>query len=124
MEYLQRAKKCAQELNEHFYITSVDIALGDYYYNQKDYKNALKAYEKAKETANSDFDKDNLQKMTEKLILNDVASNVFESNECNSEDLLKAYFIEMLNSDSYKEIKLFIADQIDFSQIVSLINKK
>ena len=67
--------------------------------------------------------KDNLQKMTEKLILNDVASNVFESNECNSEDLLKAYFIEMLNSDSYKEIKLFIADQIDFSQIISLINK-
>lgn len=63
LEYLQRAKKCAQELNEQFYITSVDIALGDYYYNQKDYKNALKAYEKAKETANSDFDKDNLQKI-------------------------------------------------------------
>ena len=66
--------------------------------------------------------RDNLQKITEKLILNDVASNVFENDECNSETLLKAYFIEMMNSDSYKEIKLFIADQIDFSQIVSLIN--
>lgn len=63
LEYLQRAKKCAQELNEQFYITSVDIALGDYYYNKKDYKNALKAYESAKKTANNDFDKDNIQKI-------------------------------------------------------------
>ena len=67
--------------------------------------------------------KDTLQKITEKLILNDVALNVFESDECNSEELLKAYFIEMLNSNSYNEIKLFVADQIDFSQIISLINK-
>lgn len=77
---------------------------------------------KGKKTMNNSI-KDTLQKITEKLILNDVALNVFESDEYNSEDLLKAYFIEMLNSNSYNEIKLFVADQIDFSQIISLINK-
>ena len=42
LEYLMRAKKCAQELNEQFYITSADIALGDYYGKQRDYKTAEK----------------------------------------------------------------------------------
>ena len=43
-EYLKKAKACAIELNEPFYITSSDVALGDYYYNKKDYiiKNCIK----------------------------------------------------------------------------------
>ena len=63
LEYLQRAKKCAQELNEQFYITSVDIALGDYYTGLKDYPNALKFYESAKKFAQNDFNKENLKKI-------------------------------------------------------------
>ncbi len=70
LEYLQRAKKCAQELNERFYITSVDIAIGDYYVKIKDYKNALKYYESAKKSAQNDFNKENLEKI--QLRINDI----------------------------------------------------
>lgn len=61
LEYLMRAKKCAQELNEQFYITSVEIAMGDYYNRQKDYKNALQCYENALQTAENDFNKEKIQ---------------------------------------------------------------
>lgn len=61
LEYLMRAKKCAQELNEQFYITSVEIAMGDYYNRQKDYKNALQYYENALKTAENDLNKEKIQ---------------------------------------------------------------
>ncbi len=61
LEYLMRAKKCAQELNEQFYITSADIALGDYYGKQRDYKTALQYYENALKTAENDFNKEKIQ---------------------------------------------------------------
>jgi tetratricopeptide (TPR) repeat protein len=70
LDYLQRAKKCAQELNEPFYITSTDIALGDYYTKQKDYKNALQCYNNAYEIANKDFNKDNIEKIQARI--NDI----------------------------------------------------
>lgn len=61
LEYLMRAKKCAQELNEPFYITSVNIALGDYYSRNKDYKQALKYYQQAEKSAENDFNKEKIR---------------------------------------------------------------
>lgn len=63
LTYLQRAKKCALELNEPFYIMSVDIALGDLYAKQKDYKTALSLFKEAQKFAQNDFNKENIDKI-------------------------------------------------------------
>lgn len=68
--YLKRAKNCATELNEPFYIASSDLALGDFYYNQKDYAVALKYYDKAKSLAQNNFTKDNIVKIEQRI--NDI----------------------------------------------------
>lgn len=70
LAYLKRAKNCATELNEPFYIASSDLALGDFYYNQKDYAVALKYYDKAKLLAQSNFTKDNIAKIDQRI--NDI----------------------------------------------------
>lgn len=69
-EYLKKAKACAVELNEPFYITSSDLALGDYYYNKKDYKNALQYYKNAHSLALNNFTKDNITKI--EIRINDI----------------------------------------------------
>ena len=63
LEFLKRAKNCAIELNEPFYIASSDVALGDFYYNKKDYKNALNHYKLAHTLAKDNFAKDNIEKI-------------------------------------------------------------
>ena len=70
LAYLKRAKNCATELNEPFYIASSDLALGDFYYNQKDYAVALKYYDKAKSLAQNNFTKDNIAKIEQRI--NDI----------------------------------------------------
>lgn len=70
LAYLKRAKNCAIELNEPFYIASSDLALGDFYYNQKDYVVALKYYDKAKSLAQNNFTKDNIVKIEQRI--NDI----------------------------------------------------
>ncbi len=70
LAYLKRAKNCATELNEPFYIASSDLALGDFYYNQKDYAVALKYYDKAKSLAQNNFTKDNIVKIEQRI--NDI----------------------------------------------------
>ena len=70
LEYLKKAKACAVELNEPFYITSADVALGDYYYNKKDYTNALKHYRNAHSLALNNFTKDNITKI--EMRINDI----------------------------------------------------
>lgn len=70
LEYLERAKKCALELNEPFYITSAEIALGDLYNKNKDYKNALTHYNDALKTAKNDFNKENIDKI--QIRINDI----------------------------------------------------
>lgn len=70
LAYLKRAKNCAIELNEPFYIASSDLALGDFYYNQKDYAVALKYYDKAKSLAQNNFTKDNIIKIEQRI--NDI----------------------------------------------------
>lgn len=62
LQYLKRAKKCAEDLNDKFYISTTEDAIGDFYFNQKDYKNAQIAYQNAK-----NFGKDDLSR---ELILN------------------------------------------------------
>lgn len=66
-EYLQRAKKCAEELNEPFYITSADIAIGDYFNKQKNHQKALEYYESAYKTAQNEFNKENLEKIQTRI---------------------------------------------------------
>ena len=70
LAYLRRAKNCAVELNEPFYIASSDLALGDFYYGQKDYAVALKYYDEAKFLAQSNFTKDNIAKIDQRI--NDI----------------------------------------------------
>lgn len=70
LEYLNKAKECATELNETFYIASSDVALGDYYYDRKDFTSALKHYNLALKTAENSFIKDNIQKI--QMRINDI----------------------------------------------------
>ena len=70
LAYLKRARNCALELNEPFYIASSDLALGDFYYSQKDYDIALKYYDKAKALAQNNFTKDNIEKIEQRI--NDI----------------------------------------------------
>ena len=57
LEYLIEAKRSADFLNEEFYMLESSLALGDYYYyNPKNYSEALKEYFKALQIAeNSSF---------------------------------------------------------------------
>ena len=61
LDNLMKAKQCAEELNETFYIASADVALGDFYYNRRDYKNALEFYNNA--IGFKDLSKDNIEKI-------------------------------------------------------------
>ncbi len=70
LEYLKKAKACATELNETFYIASADVALGDFYYRRKDYKNALSHFESAYKSALENFTKDNIAKI--EMRINDI----------------------------------------------------
>ena len=70
LEYLKKAKACAIELNDSFYIASADIALGDYFQKRKEYKKALSHYEDAQKLAKDNFTQENLEKI--EIRINDV----------------------------------------------------
>lgn len=70
LTYLEKAKSCAEELDETFYITSVDLEFGSYYYNKQDYKTALSYFEKAHKSAIENFTKDNIEKIEARI--NDI----------------------------------------------------
>ena len=54
LNYLLEAKKCAEFINEDFYILESTVALGDYYYNDsKKIEDALKEYLKAQNIASN-----------------------------------------------------------------------
>lgn len=63
IEYLNKAKECAEKLNDTFYMASATLAAGDYYYSQKDNEQALLEYLNAFEIAKNDFSRDNLSKI-------------------------------------------------------------
>lgn len=70
VEYLNKAKKCAEKLNDAFYMASASLAAGDFYYSQKLNTQALKEYLNAYEIAKNDFSKDNLNKI--KMRIDDI----------------------------------------------------
>ncbi len=63
IEYLNKAKECANKLNDTFYMASAALATGDFYYSQKKNEDALKEYFFAYRIAQNDFSKDNLNKI-------------------------------------------------------------
>ena len=63
IEYLNKAKECAKNLNDTFYMASAALATGDFYYSQKQNEKALKEYFNAYEIAKNNFSKDNLNKI-------------------------------------------------------------
>ena len=70
LQYLKKAKASAEELNEPFYLASADVALGDFYYNKKDYINALKHYKNAYKLSVNNLTKENCAKI--ELRINDI----------------------------------------------------
>lgn len=67
LNYIEKAKKCAIELNEAFYLASADNAIGDYFYGRNDYKNALKYYENALKSAQDNFTVENIRKIEARI---------------------------------------------------------
>jgi len=63
---LKEAQKSAEFLNEEFYILESTIALGDYYYNRREYyKDGLREYFNAKKLADrseSDIDVNKIER--------------------------------------------------------------
>jgi len=67
LENLKKARNCAIELNESFYIASSNLSLGDFYYKNKDYKNALNCYNEAYKLAFDNFTKDNISSIKKRI---------------------------------------------------------
>lgn len=88
LSYYKKAKSCAFELNEPFYIASCDIAMGDFYFNRKDDEMALKSYLSAYNVAKTNFSKDNIEKI--QMRINDIKARV-------GEDTFNKYEKEYIN---------------------------
>ncbi len=78
LNYLKKAKSCALELNETFYIASTDLAIGDFHYSQKDFTKALQYYINAYKLAENNFTKENISKI--KLRINELKYRIDEEN--------------------------------------------
>lgn len=68
--YFKKAKQCAEKLNDIFYMASSLLALGDFYYGQKQDALALDEYFTALDLVKNDFSKDNISKI--ELRINDI----------------------------------------------------
>lgn len=64
-----------------------------------------------------------LKRMVKEAFYSEIQEGVFEKNEITS-DMLRSYFIEMLNCNdiSYINIKRYIADIIDFNEMVKEVS--
>lgn len=78
LTYLKKAKACAIDLNETFYIASVDIAFGDFYYNRKEFNLSLENYINAYKLALNNFTKENIAKI--KMRISDLKIRMGEDN--------------------------------------------
>ncbi len=76
LSYLKRAKACAVELNETFYIASADVAFGDFYYASKEFSKSLENYINAYKLATNNFTKDNINKI--KMRISDLKIKIGE----------------------------------------------
>lgn len=88
LHYFKKAKTCAFELNEPFYTASCDISIGDFYYNRKDNELALKSYFSAYNIAKTNFSKDNIEKIQQRI--NDIKAKI-------GEETFKKYEREYIN---------------------------
>lgn len=88
LHYFKKAKACAFELNEPFYIASCDISMGDFYFIRKDNEQALKSYLSAYNVAKTNFSKDNIDKIQQRI--NDIKVRV-------GEETFKKYENEYIN---------------------------
>ncbi len=88
INYFKKAKSCAFELNEPFYIASCDISMGDFYFNQKDDELALKNYLSAYNIAKTNFSKDNIEKIQQRI--NDIKARI-------GDEMFKKYENEYIN---------------------------
>ena len=68
--YFKKAKQCAEKLNDIFYMASSLLALGDFYYGQKQDALALEEYFTALDLVKNDFSKDNISKI--EMRINDI----------------------------------------------------
>ena len=68
--YFKKAKQCAETLNDIFYMASSLLALGDFYYGQKQDALALEEYFTALDLVKNDFSKDNISKI--EMRINDI----------------------------------------------------
>ena len=68
--YFKKAKQCAEKLNDIFYMASSLLALGDFYYGQKQDELALDEYFTALDLVKNDFSKDNIAKI--EMRINDI----------------------------------------------------
>ncbi len=68
--YYKKAKHCAKKLNDIFYMASASLAVGDFYYNQKQDEFALKEFLLAHNIAKNEFSKENLNKI--EMRINDI----------------------------------------------------
>lgn len=75
-EYLKKARACAEELNETFYIASADLAFGDFYYNRKEFELSLQNYINAYKLAVNNFTKENIAKI--KMRISDLKFRIGE----------------------------------------------
>ena len=88
INYFKKAKSCAFELNEPFYIASCDISMGDFYFNQKDDEFALKNYLSAYNIAKTNFSKDNIEKIQQRM--SDIKARI-------GDEMFKKYENEYIN---------------------------
>lgn len=70
LKYFEQSFSCAKSINDIFYIVSASLALGDFYYDQKQNEIALKHYIFAQDLAENNFSKDNLNKIN--IRINDI----------------------------------------------------
>lgn len=70
LRYFEQALVCAKSIKDIFYIVSASLAIGDFYYDQKQNEIALKHYMYAQNLAESNFSRDNLNKIN--IRINDI----------------------------------------------------
>ena len=87
VKYFEKAKVCAKELGEKFYIASTALAIGDFYYNRNENEKALENYLQAQDVAKDNFSKDNIEKIA--LRIEDIKARVGEEKFTELENNIK-----------------------------------
>lgn len=87
VKFFEKAKVCAKELGENFYIASNAIAIGDFYYNRNENEKALENYLQAKDVAKDNFSRENIDKID--LRISDIKARTGDDNYTEMETKIK-----------------------------------